>query len=115
MTDHFDKEKEKQKKAIFNGMSPRRQQSILRKTGYENWDPFQEPKDPIDLRDKKIDLIVSSLLREFASDNDIKDRSDEYIKAVKEIGRGLIKGQEKYKAMYDFCCWYKKTKQGTFS
>ena len=115
MTDNFDKEKEKQKKAIFNGMSPRRQQRILKKIGYKNWDPFQKPKDPVDLRDRKWDLMAIDLLREFISDHEIKDRSDEYIRALKEISKGLIKGEEKYKAMYDFCCWYKKTKQGPLS
>ena len=42
-------EEEKRKKAIFESMSSRRQKHILKK-GYENWDPFQEPKDPIDIK-----------------------------------------------------------------
>ena len=40
-----DNEYEVKKRAIFDGMSKRGQQRILR-LGYENWDPFQEPKDP---------------------------------------------------------------------
>ncbi len=39
------KEYEIRKKAIFDTMSKRGQERIL-KMGYENWEPFQEPKDP---------------------------------------------------------------------
>ncbi len=115
MADNSNKDKEEQKKAIFNGMGPRRQQRILKKVGYENWDPFQPPKDPLDLRDIKSDLMVIVLLRKFISDHEINDPSDEYIRALKEIGKGLLKGEEKYKAIYDFCCWYKETKRGPLS
>ena len=38
-------EYEMRKKAIFDTMSKRGQERILR-IGYENWNPFQEPKDP---------------------------------------------------------------------
>ncbi len=41
-------EEEQRKKAIFDGMSPRLQSRILKK-GYDIWDPFMEPNDPIDL------------------------------------------------------------------
>jgi len=113
MTD-IDEEREKKKRAIFDGMSPKRQQKIIKTVGYENWDPFQEPRDPIDLREQKVEQMASVLLRQFARDSEIKDYSDESIQAVKDIGKGLIKGEERYKAMYDFCYWYKKTKEDTF-
>ncbi len=38
-------EEEKKKKEVFEGMSPRRQQRILKK-GYDKWDPFLAPKEP---------------------------------------------------------------------
>jgi hypothetical protein len=111
MTDDFDKEREKKKKAIFDGMGPRHQQRILKKIGYENWDPFQAPKDPLDLRDRKSDLIASALIRKFISDCEIEDPDANYIRALMEISKGLLKGEEKYKAIYDFCCWYQKAKK----
>ena len=40
---------EKLKRAIFDRMAPRRQKQVL-KRGYEKWDPFIKPKDPIDIR-----------------------------------------------------------------
>jgi len=114
MADPLDEEREKKKRAIFDGMSPKRQQKILKTVGYKNWDPFQEPRDPIDLREQKIEQMASVLFRQFIVDCEIKDYSDESIQAVKEISRGLIKDKERYKAMYDFCCWYEKTKGDSF-
>jgi len=107
-------EREKKKRAIFDGMSPKRQQKITKTVGYENWDPFQEPRDPIDLREQKVEQMASVLFRQFALDYEIKNYSDESIQAVKEISTGLIKDKERYKAMYDFCCWYEKTKGDSF-
>ena len=111
MADNLDKEKEKKKKAIFDGMGLKRQQRILKKIGYDNWDPFQAPKDPLDLRDRKSDLIASALIRRFISDCEIEDPDANYIRALMEISKGLLREEERYKAMYDFCCWYKKAKQ----
>jgi len=42
-------EEEKRKKAIFESMSARSRKRILDK-GYESWDPFLMPNDPIDIR-----------------------------------------------------------------
>jgi len=39
-------EEEKKKRAIFDGMSPKTQKRIL-KRGYEEWDPFMMPKEPL--------------------------------------------------------------------
>ncbi|MGC1402891.1 MAG: hypothetical protein WA974_08180, partial [Thermodesulfobacteriota bacterium] len=57
-------EVEARKKAIFDGMSPKAQKHILKK-GYEKWDPFMEPKDPIELRDNKQNLTARELARSF--------------------------------------------------
>ena len=46
-------EDEERKKFIFDSMSPRRQKHILKKEGYDAWDPFIEPKEPIDMREDK--------------------------------------------------------------
>ncbi|MBN2539403.1 MAG: hypothetical protein JXB09_05085 [Deltaproteobacteria bacterium] len=110
MKDNLDEKGEMQKKAIFDGMSPRRRERILRKTGYENWDPFQEPKDPIDLRDQKVEQAASLMCGRFLLDCDSKDCSAEYLRSAKDICKGLLKAEEKYRAMYDFCCWYSKVR-----
>lgn len=108
MTARLDEEGERKKRAIFDSMSPKRRQRILEKIGYENWDPFQEPKDPIDLREQKTEQLALVLIQEFNSECGVEKRSNEYREAVKEICRGLIKGEERYKGIFDFCRWYGK-------
>jgi hypothetical protein len=56
--------------------------------------------------------MASALFRQFALDYEIKNYSDESIQAVKDICKGLIKGDERYKAMYDFCRWLSREKKG---
>jgi hypothetical protein len=51
MSEFSPEEAEKRKRAVFESMSPRRQKHILKK-GYDKWDPFEEPKDPIDIKIK---------------------------------------------------------------
>ena len=52
MTKLSPEEEEKRKRAILESMSPRRRKHILKK-GYDRWDPFEMPKDPIDIRKDK--------------------------------------------------------------
>ena len=112
MADPLDEEREKKKRAIFDRTGPRTQQRILKKMGHEKRDPYQEPRDPIDLREQKGKLMTSVLLRQFDLDCDIKNYSDESIQAVKDMGKSLVKGEERYRAVYDFYCWYRKVKKG---
>ncbi len=108
MKDNVDIERERKKKAIFDAMSPKRQQKILEKVGYENWDPFQEPKYPVDLREREVERKAMALARQFLEDCGIEQYSDEYIQAVREISKGLLKDDEWYRGIFDFCCWYRK-------
>lgn len=100
-------EEEKRKKAIFESMSPRRQKHILKK-GYENWDPFQEPKDPIDLRKDKTKRTTQSLVREFLQTIDFEEYSNEYGRGVFELCLGLINNDDRFKGMYEFSIWYQE-------
>ena len=60
----LEKQAESRKKAIFDSMSSRSQQRILKK-GYEKWNPFEEPKDPIDIRRDSTNRTTQQLVREF--------------------------------------------------
>ncbi|MBF0120392.1 MAG: hypothetical protein HQK79_16270 [Desulfobacterales bacterium] len=100
-------EEESRKRAIFDAMSPKRQQHILKK-GYEGWDPFQEPKDPIDIRRDKTNRTTQMLVREFLQTKFKENYSNEYGKGVLEICLGIINNDEKYLGMFDFACWYKE-------
>lgn len=106
MTTQWVEERERKKRAIFDSMSPKRRQRIVQKVGYENWDPFQEPKDPLDLRGQKTEQVASVLIGEFISECGAGKRSDEYREGAEEICKGLIEGEERYKGMFDFCRWY---------
>lgn len=109
--DNADQERDRKKRAIFDSMSPKHQQRILKKAGYENWDPFQEPKYPMDLREREVEHKAMVLSCEFLEACRIDQPSDEYIHAVREIIRGLLKGQDRYRAMFEFCCWYRKSSE----
>ncbi|MBW1835560.1 MAG: hypothetical protein JRF71_03680 [Deltaproteobacteria bacterium] len=99
-------EEEQRKKAIFDGMAPRRQKHILKK-GYDDWDPFQEPKDPIDIRKDKTKRTSQMLIREFLQICKSEDYSNEYGRGVVEICMGIINEDDRFQGMYEFACWYR--------
>ncbi len=98
---------EEKKRAIFDSMSPRRQKHILKK-GYDNWEPFQEPKDPIDIRRDKTNRTSQALMREFLQSVKQENYSNEYGRGVVDMCLGIINEQDRFKGMYDFSCWYQK-------
>lgn len=98
-------EEEKLKKAVFEQMSPRRQKHILKK-GYEKWDPFLAPKDPIDIRRDRTKRTTQQLVRDFLQTRDPDSYSNSYGRGVLELCVGFINGDERFQGMYDFCVWY---------
>ena len=105
MTKVSPEEEAKRKKFIFDNMSSRRQKHILKK-GYKKWDPFQEPKDPIDIRKDKTKRTTQTLVREFLQTIHPEEYSNAYGGGVFEICLGIINDDEKYKGMFDFSVWY---------
>jgi hypothetical protein len=98
---------ETRKRMIFEGMGPRRQKHIL-KIGYEKWDPFQEPKDPIEIRKDKTKRTTQMLVREFLQNCSMEGYSNAFGGGVLEICMGIVNGDERYQGMYEFCCWYQE-------
>ena len=103
-------EEQQRKRAIFERMSPRNQQRILQK-GYDDWDPFQEPKDPIDIRKDQTRRTSQMLVREFLQSRTSYEYSNAYGRGVLDICIGIINDDERYKGMYDFACWYRNLLQ----
>jgi hypothetical protein len=99
-------EEAQKKKAIFDAMSHRRQQHILKK-GYDKWNPFQEPKDPIDIRRDKSKRTTQMLVREFLQTRDSESYSPAYGRGVLEICLGIVNDDERFIGMYEFSCWYR--------
>ena len=108
MSDEFSPEEaEQRKKAVFDSMSPRRQKHILNKVGYDKWEPFQEPKDPIDIRKDKSKRTTQMLVREFLQSRDSEGYSNAYGRGVLEMALGIINEEERFIGMYEFACWYR--------
>ena len=106
MSEFSRKEAEERKKAIFESMSPRHQKHILKK-GYDLWDPFQEPKDPIDIRKDKTKRTTQTLVREFLQTRSAEEYSNQYGNGVLEICLGIINDEDRYRGMFEFSCWYR--------
>jgi hypothetical protein len=107
MTQISPKEEEKRKRAIFESMSPKRQKHILKK-GYEKWNPFLEPKDPIDIRKDKTKRTTQQLVREFLQTKSSEDYSNAYGGGVFEMCLGIVNDDDKYKGMLEFSIWYQE-------
>jgi hypothetical protein len=104
--DEFSREEQvARKKAVFEAMSPRRRRWI-EKVGYENWDPFQPPKDPIEIRRDITRRTSAQLIQAFLAERKRENKSDAYHQGVLEIAMGLIRGDDRIVAMYEFSCWY---------
>ncbi|MDX9785683.1 MAG: hypothetical protein RBT11_02815 [Desulfobacterales bacterium] len=104
-TNKLSPEEEERKKAIFDSMSSRGQKRVLR-IGYEEWDPFQIPKDPIDIRGDKNKRTTHMLVREFLQTAASEKYGNDYARGVLDLCLGIINNDERYVGMYEFSCWY---------
>lgn len=102
-----EKEYEMRKKAIFDTMSKRGQERIL-KIGYENWNPFQEPKDPRERIFSSASLKASALVKEFLQAHQATQESPALIKELFELCRGLLQGEARAQLTIEFCAWYQQ-------
>jgi len=101
----LNKDEEFRKKAIFENMSPRRRKHIEKK-GYEKWDPFEMPKDPIDIRKDKTKRTSQMLVREFLQSRSAEEYSNEYGRGVLDFCLGIINEDDRYIGMFEFASWY---------
>ena len=106
MTEFSPDEVEKRKRAVFESMSLRRQKHILKK-GYDRWDPFQEPKDPIDIRTDSTKRTTQTLVREFLQSRSSEEYSNTYGRGVLDIALGLVNEEDYFRGMFEFSCWYR--------
>jgi hypothetical protein len=107
MSDFSSAEIEARKKAIFDRMAPRRQKHILKK-GYDKWDPFEEPKDPIDIRKDKSNRTTQMLVREFLQSCGAAGYSNAYGRGVLEMALGIVNQDDRFIGMYEFVCWHRE-------
>ncbi len=111
-------DEERRKREIFESMSPRRQQRILRK-GYDKWDPFLAPKEPPFFNEEERIRVQKAArrLEDFLLDKG-RERGREgslpsaYVQGARDICFGLAKGEERSQGMRDFCKWLAEIEEG---
>ncbi|MHC1743003.1 MAG: hypothetical protein AB9873_08230 [Syntrophobacteraceae bacterium] len=101
---------ESRKRAVFDGMSKKGQERILRR-GYENWDPFQEPKDPRERIFSNASVQATAWLKEFYLSSEQNAESVAVHKELFELGMGLIKEETRARAIFSFCVWLAENKK----
>jgi hypothetical protein len=99
---------DEKKKAVFEAMSVRRQKHILNKIGYENWNPFEKPKDPIDIRRDKSKRTAQMLVRDFLQTRSKDGYSSSFKRGVLEMAIGIISDDDRFVGMYEFALWHRK-------
>lgn len=105
MTEFSAEDAAQRKRAIYESLSPRRRKYIER-IGYDRWDPFEEPKDPIEIRRDKSKRTTQMLVREFLQARPAEGYSNTYGRGVMEMALGIVNNDERYLAMLDFARWY---------
>jgi hypothetical protein len=100
-------EKERAKRAIYDRMSDRGKKYIA-KIGYDKWDPFEEPKDPIDIRRDKTKRTAKMMVTEFLQSRSHDSYSNAYGRGVLEMALGIVNDDDRYIAMYEFALWHRQ-------
>lgn len=102
-------EEQKKKREIFDAMSPRRQHRILQK-GYENWNPFERPKEPpVQMKaEHENRQRALQLFQQFFAETGRDVRNTEYVRGVMMICEDMARGSDQSRGIYEFCCWYKQ-------
>ncbi|MDL2267765.1 hypothetical protein LJC46_07250 [Desulfovibrio sp. OttesenSCG-928-G15] len=101
----FSSAEEEQKRLFYERMSPRRRRFVDR-IGFDNWDPFEGPKEPMDIRTDITQRTVQELVRDFLNSVSQEMHGGEYSRGATDVALGIVAGQEKYKGVLDFCVWY---------
>jgi len=100
-------EGQEKKRAIYDSMSPRQRRRIDR-IGYEKWDPFEAPKDPIDIRRDSSGRTTQQLVRQFLQNCGHEHYSNAYGRGVLEMALGIINSDDRFIGMFEFACWYQE-------
>jgi hypothetical protein len=101
-----DEQYELAKREMYSKIQERRRK-FIDKIGYENWDPFPVPFDPIDIRKgpdgRTIAEQVNQFLRERGSGAKL---SAAYSRGVAEIAAGVTQRDDRFRGMFEFVLWY---------
>lgn len=98
-------EQEALKREIYNQI-PQRRRKWIDRIGYDNWDPFQKPNDPIEIRTDPTRRTTQQLVREFLWDVKPERYSTAYGRGALEFALGMVNRDDRYLAMMEFSLWY---------
>ena len=98
-------EQEKLKREIYDRMNPRRRKFIDR-IGYDEWDPFQKPNDPMDIRMDVSKRTTQQLFREFMHSLGNRTEGNDFNKGAFDCAIGIVNRDERFLGIYEFCVWY---------
>ncbi len=100
-------EAEQKKKAIFESMSRRGKERVLR-IGYENWSPFADPKDPREQIRGAVALKADAVLRDFYASGHEREEARAFHFELLELTRGFMREDLRARTIFEFCAWYKE-------
>lgn len=98
------------KREMYEKLS-RRQRKWVDRLGYDNWDPFQKPMDPIDIRTEVTGLTAKQLAELFLSER-AGDIGADYKENVSRFCVELVMNFERVRPIYEFCAWYAERLHG---
>lgn len=100
-------EQEEMKLNMYESLAPRRRKFIDR-IGYENWDPFPEPNDPMDIRqDTETGQTIQDLVRTFIRTKSMSGKiGAQYSRGAHELAMGIVNKDERYRGMFEFIVFY---------
>lgn len=98
-------EQEQLKQEIYMRMAPRRKKYIDR-IGYEVWNPFQSPNDPLDMRLDVSKHTMEELIQKFFQNMEIASVGKDFKKGVTDCAFGMVNKDERYLGIFEFCVWY---------
>lgn len=102
-------EQEEMKRVMYEQLSPRRRR-FIDKVGFENWDPFPEPFEPMDIRRDESGHTIESLVKQFLRTRAMAAKvGPHYARGVQELAAGIVNKDERFRGMYDFIVWYNDT------
>lgn len=95
------------KRGIYEAMSARGKKYVDR-IGYDKWDPFQEPKEPLDIRTDATRRTTRQLVHRFLRERAPDGAGNAYGQGVLECALGLVNRDEKIRGAFEFCIWYER-------
>ena len=101
-------EQEASKREMYEKLKPRGRKYVDR-IGYENWDPFMKPNDPLDIRQDVTKRTTQELVREFlqtVARTNGESYSNEYAQGALQAALGIVNRDVTMIGTMDFCLWY---------